>query len=151
MASSSGSSVPPSAFSQDCQESSQDPDPSSSNEDAEPVSEDTPESHHQVRSILDVLKSPPVSTLARKRTIRSNPPPVSAKKSKNVALKSDPKSVSPSDRVKEFPEECLMVNFGKKKKKKLFCEACREVLSWKKSSIQTHIKTTKHEERLKNS
>ena len=135
MASSSGSSLP---FSEEH--------PSSSDEDTEP--EDAQESHGQLRSILDVLKSPPASTLARKRAVRSNPPPVGAKKSRGVALKSDPKSVSPSDRVKDFPNECLKVNFSKQ----LFCDACREVLSCKKSSIQTHIKTTKHEkgkERLK--
>ena len=66
------------------QESTQKHDLSSSDEDTE-------DSHRQVQSILDALKSPQASTLARKRVIRSNPPPVDVKKSKGVALKSDPK------------------------------------------------------------
>ena len=48
----------------------------------------------------------------------------------------------------EFLDQSFKVNCSKK----LFCDACREVLSCKKSSIETHIKTKKHEkgkERLK--
>ena len=138
MASASGSGVPPS------EESTQERDLS----DLPHSEEHTEYSHCQVRSILDVLKCPQASTLGRKQAFRSNPPPVGAKKSKGIPLKSDPKSVSPSDRIKDFPDECLKVNFNKQ----LFCNACREVLSCKKSLLQTHIKTSKHEkgkERLK--
>ena len=94
-----------------------------------------------------MLKAPQPSVLARKRTIRCNPP-VGVKKSKGLTRKSDSKSISPSDRLKEFPDQSFKVNCSKK----LFCDACREVLSCKKSSIETHIKTKKHEkgkERLK--
>ncbi len=91
------------------------------------------------RSLLDVLKCPDPSTLARKRAIKSKPP-VGVKKSKGRAQVSDPKGVLPSDRLKEFPNECLKINFSKK----LFCEACREVVSHKKSSVQTHLKSNKH-------
>ena len=102
----SDSGIPPSASTLS-QESIQEPDHSTISS----SDEDTGDSHCQVRSILDILKSPQPSTLARKRFIRSNPP-VGAKKSKGIALKSDPKSVSPLDRVKGFPDECLMVNFN---------------------------------------
>ena len=91
------------------------------------------ESQSQEKSILHVLKAPQPSVLARKRTIRCNPP-VGVKKSKGLTLKSDPKSISPSDRLKEFPDQSFKVNCSKK----LFCDACREVLSCKKSSIETH-------------
>ena len=102
--------------------------------------EETGERQSQEKSILHVLKAPQPSVLARKRTIRCNPP-VGVKKSKGLTLKSDPKSISPSDRLKEFPDQSFKVNCSKK----LYCDACREVLSCKKSSIETHIKTKKHE------
>ena len=51
----------------------------------------------------------------------------------------DPKSVSPSNRLKQFPEESLKVLNNK-----LFCDACREPLSVKKSVIEAHIKSSKH-------
>ena len=70
--------------------------------------------------------------LARKRAITCKPP-IGVKKGKGIALKSDPKSVSTSERLKEF----LKLNFSSK----LFCEACREVVSHKKSTLQTHLKT----------
>ena len=38
--------------------------------------------------------------------------PVGVKKGKGIALKSDPKGVPPSDRLKKFPNECLKVNFN---------------------------------------
>ena len=77
--------------------------------------------------------------LARKRAITCKPP-VGVKKGTGIALKSDPKSVSTSERLKEFPNECLKLNFSSK----LFCEACRDVVSHKKSTLQTHLKTNKH-------
>ena len=49
-------------------------------------------------------------------------------------MHSDPKTVFPSTRVKEFPGECLEVRLGK-----LFCVACREELLLKKSTIKNHI------------
>ena len=79
------------------------------------------------------------SLLARKHAILCNPP-VGVKKSKGVTLKSDPKSISPSYRLKEFPDRSFRVNYSTK----LFCDVCREVLSCKKSSIEIHIKTKKH-------
>ena len=53
---------------------------------------------------------------------------------------SEPSNVSISDRVREFPGEHLCRNLGK-----LFCNACREPISVKKSVISQHIKSAKHE------
>jgi len=94
-------------------------------------------SEQQVVSLLDCLKRPQPSTLARKRKIAVNPPK-GVKKSKGVAA-NDPKSVCASDRVRCYPNEPLTVS-----NKKLFCSSCREELSLKKSSIDVHIKSVKH-------
>ena len=86
----------------------------------------------QVESILTRLRCPATSELARKRKVPTNPPapPTGRKRSKGKNV-GDPKSVSPSERMKQFPEENL--------NKKLFCEACREPLSVKKSVIEATI------------
>ena len=89
-------------------------------------------------TLLDCLKPPQQSPLARKRKISTNPPPTGFKKSKGVSCY-DPKSVRPTDRVREYPEEPLKVSNGK-----LFCTGCREELSLKKSSIDLHIRSSKH-------
>ena len=60
-----------------------------------------------VVSILDRLRSPQPLDLARKRKVRHNPPPRGLKKGKQTA---NPKNVSPSDRVKEFPGEHFTVS-----------------------------------------
>lgn len=51
----------------------------------------------------------------------------------------DPKNVSPMMRLKDYPNEQLKVL-----NKKLFCSACRETISLKKSVIDLHIKSSKH-------
>ena len=54
----------------------------------------------------------------------------------------DPKTVSPSAHVKEFPGECLTVRHGR-----LFRDTCREELSLKKSTVKNHIYSgTKHKD-----
>ena len=50
-----------------------------------------------------------------------------------------PGSVTPAQRVKEFPKEELKVSAGK-----VFCNACREELSTKKSTIENHVGSSKH-------
>jgi len=84
-------------------------------------------------SILSKLKSPQLSDLARKRSVCTNPPPKGAKRSKgrNVA---DPKSISPSQCLKQYPEDNFKISGNK-----LFCTACREPLSHKKSVIGRYI------------
>ena len=54
-------------------------------------------------------------------------------------MASDPKSVTPSQRVKQYKGENLTVS-----NRKLFCLACREELSVKNSVITNHIKSAKH-------
>ena len=93
---------------------------------------------NKVTSVLDKLKSPPLSALSRKRKILSNPPPVGKKRSTGVRGKNDP-GVPPSKRVSEYPQEPFSVSSGK-----LFCKACREILSVKSSTLQNHIKSEKH-------
>lgn len=94
-------------------------------------------SEQQVLNLLDYLKQPQTSTLARKRKISTNPPK-GMKRSKGTTT-NDPKSVCPSDRVKAYLNEPFKVS-----NKKLFCSSCREELSLKKSSIDIHIKSSKH-------
>ena len=89
-----------------------------------------------VSSLLDRLKSPTVSDLSRKRKVQTNPPR-GTKRGKG-AVAAEP-SVSPSDRIREFPDEQLSTVLSK-----LFCNACRENVSVKKSVIIQHIKSAKH-------
>ena len=98
----------------------------------------TDDSSTEVATILNKLRCPAPSDLSRKRKISSNPPK-GMKKGKGSAS-SEPSNVSISDRVREFPGEHLCRNLGK-----LFCNACREPISVKKSVISQHIKSAKHE------
>ena len=70
-------------------------------------------------TLLDRLKSPTLSDLARKRKLGSNPanPPKGMKRGKG-AVSHEPQSVTPSQRMREFPGENLSVLSGK-----LFCTA----------------------------
>ena len=54
---------------------------------------------------------------------------------------SDPKAVTPQQRVHEYPNEQLTVSCNK-----LFCRACREKLCLKSSSVKNHLKSKKHQE-----
>ena len=74
------------------------------------------------RSFLEVLNAPEASDLSRKRKVDCNPP-VGKKRARGQSS-SEPKFVSPKDRVNEFPDECLTVSGISK----LFCSACREEL-----------------------
>ena len=56
------------------------------------------------RSLLDVLKPASKSDLSRKRRVEKLKTVVLA-----TANTTDPKSISPADRLKEFPGECLEV------------------------------------------
>ena len=61
-------------------------------------------------SVLDILKSPTPSELARKRKVASNKPPVGRKRGKG-RVTSSPMSVRPLDRVKSYPGGfCLIVD-----------------------------------------
>ena len=92
-----------------------------------------------VRTILNTLKAPTASQLARKRKTHSNPPTGVKRRTTTVKADYEPKSVSPSTRVREFPDENLTVSAGN-----LFCSACREPISVKKSIVKLHLDSQKH-------
>ena len=52
---------------------------------------------------------------------------------------SDPKNMSPRDRIEEFPGENLCLRGGK-----LFCNGCKEILSPKKSIFKNHLAFKRH-------
>ena len=90
-------------------------------------------------SILDKLRAPRLSELTRKRKIHCNRPPPAGRRQSRGRGASDPKSITPSQRVKEFSDEHIVVSNGK-----LFCRACREELSTKRSVLSCHVKSKKH-------
>ena len=76
----------------------------------------------------------------RKRKVKVHPP-VGKKRRTKAKTDSDLKSVSPAQRVREFPEQLFTVSNDK-----LFCSACREELGLKASTIHLHIKSQKHQD-----
>ena len=58
----------------------------------------------QVVSLIDRLRAPQTSYLARKRKVGTNPPP---KGNRTSRTPSDPKGVSPAQQLKAYPEEPL--------------------------------------------
>ena len=92
-----------------------------------------------VSSLLDRLKLPAPAVIARPRKIKTNDPPRGKRRYKGSSS-FDPKGVTPSQRVREFDREALTVSQGN-----LFCSACREQLSLKRSVIKNHIQSAKHE------
>ena len=92
-------------------------------------------------SLFDALKAPALSDLTRKRRVHCNPLPKGKRRVCGEGS-SEPKNVSATQRVKEFPEECLEVTGVRKPK--LFCKACREELSLKKNIIVSHVSSAKH-------
>ena len=54
-------------------------------------------------------------------------------------------NVSSWDRVKEFKDQCLTVVSGN-----LRCDACKETISKKKSSVKKHVAPAKHIKALEN-
>lgn len=78
-------------------------------------------------SLLAQLRSPTPSDLARPRKIKHNKLPVGKKHGHSAGSRSyNPKSLSPHQRVCEFPNESLCVSAGK-----LFCNTCREEIALK--------------------
>ena len=101
-------------------------------------SNNSPATNHVV-SLLDRLKAPKPFDLARKRKVASNPPPKGKKRCRRRGM-NNPKSVTPSQRVKENPKECLTVS-----NKQLFCKACWEELSLISCVVHNHVKSAKHQ------
>ena len=79
--------------------------------------------------------------LTRKRKIDWNPPPKGKRRARGEGS-SEPKIVSPRQRLNEFPNECLAV-YGKEGSK-LFCNACREELSLRRNIVLNHVASRKH-------
>ena len=90
-------------------------------------------------SLLEKLKALKRSYLTPKRVVDQNPPPKGKRRSRG-AQPTDPKSVSATQRVSEFPNENLTVSNSK-----LFCRACREELALKKNVITNHVQSAKHQ------
>lgn len=88
--------------------------PSTSDSDLEP------EEQKKVTSLLDKLRPAKLSELARARKQKVNKPPVGVRKSRGTCA-SNPKNVSPSQRLREFSDESFSISAGR-----LFCNACRE-------------------------
>ena len=78
--------------------------------------------------------------MSRKRKIDDDNPPPKRKRESHGRGTVSPKSVSPSQRVREHSGECLTVS-----SQQLFCTACREELSLISSVINNHIKSAKHD------
>ena len=97
----------------------------------------------QSSSLLSRLRAPQPAEIGRKRSIHRNYPPKGKRPSKGRG-NFDPKTVTPAQRVSEFRNECLCVSAGK-----LFCQACREELSTKRSVLKYHISSKKHQDRKK--
>ena len=97
------------------------------------------------RDLMDVLKAPTQADICRKRKVATNstiPLRIIVRnrcKRPRCASNPGPGSVTPAQRVKEFPKEELKVSAGK-----VFCNACREELSTKKSTIENHVGSAKH-------
>ena len=88
-----------------------------------------------VVSLLDRLRAPKKSELTRKRT---NLPREGMHK-KRPSCSSNLKSVTPAQRVREFLNECFTVSA-----RTLFCDACRQEVSLRRSIIKNHIRSSKH-------
>ena len=74
-----------------------------------------------VVSLLERLRVPKKSELTRKRKIFANPSREPGMRKKRPCCSSNPKSVTPAQRVREFPNECFTVS-----SRTLFCDACRQ-------------------------
>ena len=58
--------------------------------------------------ILEALKAPKASDLTRQCKVDCNPPPKGKRRARGEGS-SEPKTVSPRERVRAFPDDCLTV------------------------------------------
>ena len=120
-------------------EKEQQEDESTSHAESSNIAESKISSSTSATSLLEILRAPRPSDLARKRKVQCNPG--KQKKTKSSSINSEPKGVKLHDRVRKYPNEFLSVSHGK-----LFCTACREELSLKSLSPTNHLKSQKHKE-----
>ena len=88
-------------------------------------------------TILEKLKALRVSDLTFKQKIDMIP--LKGKRRVRGMGANEPKNINVSQRVSEFPKECLIVS-----RKKIFCTACHEDLSLRKNVIVSHVASAKH-------
>lgn len=99
------------------------------------------EGNNLIVNALTVLRAPRKSDLARKRKVKVNQ---QKQQTRNVRAKtSTAPNVSAASRIQEFPHEHLKDSAIYKGS--IFCEACREEISVKRSTILNHIKAQKHQ------
>ena len=93
-------------------------------------------------NFLNSFRAPKLSDLTRKRAAHRNAhtsATTPAKRKSKPSCSTEPKSVTPMQRVREFPREELTQSAGK-----LFCNASREELLLKLSIIKLHITSGKY-------
>ena len=73
------------------------------------LSEESEDDAREETSILDVLKAPKVAVQNRKRRVLSNPGR-GKRRCSSSSTSSEPKRVTPQQRIKEFPGEQLVVH-----------------------------------------
>jgi len=95
------------------------------------------ESEKQFSLFLSIMQSK--NWIRKNNYMHTEVLPPKGKKYSRGPSTSDTKSVTPSQRVRQYTSENLSVS-----NKKLLCLACREELSVKSSVINYHIKSTKH-------
>ena len=91
-------------------------------------------------TILNRLKCPTASDLARKRKVQCNLPK-HGKRFHPPKSKSNPKNVTASAKVTEFPGENFTIL---KSNGQLFWNASHEEIGLKKPIIENHVKSSKH-------
>ena len=89
----------------------------------------------KMASATNLQDRPVPSSIARDRSLQST----SGKYKRRG--NSDTVKVPLHERVRQFPDENLIVREGK-----LFCNACREILSTKKSVLKIHVSSKKHQD-----
>ena len=80
------------------------------------------------------------SSINHARAVSVNPPEKRAKDAKPGWSPMSLKKKSLWDRLKEYPEEKLVLESGR-----IFCKSCSEPLSAKKSTIASHVASKKHQ------
>ena len=87
------------------------------------------------------LSTPEKANISRKKKVQTNP----EEKKSNVRGSVDPNHGILVGRVNEFKNQCLTVVSGN-----LRCDACKETIPKKKSSVKKHVASAKHIKALEN-
>ena len=97
------------------------------------------ESENPGKRVASSLRAPEKAAIARERSILANPPGKRKRFSHGKSTRLKNQSTIHHSRVKEFAGEHLTIECNR-----LFCEACRVVVSEKKSAVKLHIATLRH-------